>query len=128
MTSELSVGAAAAAIGVEAHVLRHWEDVGVLVPDRTPTGHRRYSAEHVTRARIILLCQGAGLSLADIRELGGAERSSQIAVIARSQERIRAHLVKLQRAEQFLSHVVQCTHPMVSECPDCSDFAHSVRR
>lgn len=128
MTSELSVGVAAAAIGVEAHVLRHWEDVGVLVPDRTPTGHRRYGDEHVTRARIILLCQGAGLSLADIRELGGAERSSQLAVIARSQERIRADLVKLQRAERFLSHVVQCTHPMVSECPDCSDFAHSVRR
>lgn len=128
MTSKLSVGAAAAAIGVEAHVLRHWEDVGVLVPDRTSTGHRRYSDEHVTRARIILLCQGAGLSLAAIRELGGADRSRRIDLIRCSQERIRNDLVKLQRAEQFLSHVVQCVHPMVSECPDCAGFARSATR
>ncbi|MEZ0052905.1 MerR family copper efflux transcriptional regulator [Mycobacterium sp. MAA66] len=128
MTSTLSVGAAAAVIGVEAHVLRHWEDVGVLIPDRTATGHRRYSDEHVARARIIRLCQGAGLSLADIRELGGADRVRQIGLIEHSRERIRADLATLQRADQFLSHVVQCIHPMVSECPDCAAFARSAPR
>jgi MerR family copper efflux transcriptional regulator len=128
MTSTLSVGAAAAVIGVEAHVLRHWEDVGVLIPDRTATGHRRYSDEHVARARIIRLCQGAGLSLADIRELGGADRVRQIGLIEHSRERIRADLATLQRADQFLSHVVQCIHPMVSECPDCAAFARSAQR
>ncbi|MGB8405760.1 MAG: MerR family transcriptional regulator [Mycobacterium sp.] len=128
MTSTLSVGAAAAVIGVEAHVLRHWEDVGVLIPDRTVTGHRRYSDEHVARARIIRLCQGAGLSLADIRELGGADRVRQIGLIEHSRERIRADLATLQRADQFLSHVVQCIHPMVSECPDCAAFARSAPR
>jgi DNA-binding transcriptional MerR regulator len=122
------VGAAATAVGIEAHVLRHWEDVGVLVPDRTATGHRRYSAEHVTRAKIIRLCQGAGLSLADIRELGGADRSVQIALIARSQERIRSELASLRRADQYLSHVLECVHPLLSECPDCSDFARAANR
>jgi hypothetical protein len=24
---------------------------------------------------------------------------------------------------QFLSHVANCVHPMVSECPDCTAFA-----
>ena len=128
MTSELSVGAAAVAVGIEAHVLRHWEDVGVLIPDRTATGHRRYGAEHVARAKIILLCQGAGLSLADIRELGRADRSRRIDLIKHSQDRIRADLVKLQRAERFLSHVLQCVHPMVSECADCAAFARSATR
>lgn len=128
MASTLSVGAAATAIGVEPHVLRHWEDVGVLIPDRTTTGHRRYGAEHVARAMIIRLCQGAGLSLAEIRELGGADRAGQVGLIRRSRERIRADLATLRRADQFLSHVVQCVHPMVSECPDCAAFARSAPR
>jgi len=128
VASNMSVGAAAAAAGVEAHVLRHWEGVGVLVPHRTATGHRRYTDEHVTRAKIIRLCQGAGLSLADIRELGGADRSAQVALIARSQERIRAELTGLRRADRFLSHVLHCVHPLLSECPECSDFARASRR
>lgn len=125
MAPSMSVGAAAAAVGIEPHVLRHWEDVGVLIPDRTASGHRRYSDEHVTRAKIIRLCQGAGLSLADIRALRGADRSAQIALIARSQDRIRAELAGLRRADHFLSHVLECVHPMLSECPECSDFARA---
>ena len=127
MASTMSVGVAAAAVGVESHVLRHWEDVGVLVPDRTSTGHRRYSDEHVTCAKIIRLCQGAGLTLADIRELGGADRSAQVALIARSQDRIRAELAGLRRADAYLSHVLQCVHPLLSECPECGEFARTAR-
>ncbi|WP_415504468.1 helix-turn-helix domain-containing protein [Actinomyces slackii] len=36
------IGAAAAELGVSVHVLRHWEDVGVLVPARDALGRRRY--------------------------------------------------------------------------------------
>jgi MerR family copper efflux transcriptional regulator len=104
-------------------VLRHWEDVGVLVPRRTASGHRRYDQELLTRARLIRLCQHAGLSLADIRRLGVGDREKRIAVIDATLERIRSDVAKLQRAERFLSHVVTCVHPMVSECPDCAGFA-----
>lgn len=120
-----AVGAAAAAVGVESHVLRHWEDVGVLVPLRSASGHRRYDDELLTRARLVRLCQRAGLALAEIRELRAAGRDSRIDMITTTLERIRADISGLQRAEQFLSHVVTCVHPMVSECPDCAEFAQS---
>jgi MerR family transcriptional regulator, copper efflux regulator len=121
------VGAAAAAVGVEAHVLRHWEDVGVLVPLRSASGHRRYDDELITRARLVRLCQHAGLALAEIRDLRVADRGVRIDMITATLQRIRADISRLQRAEQFLSHVVTCVHPMVSECPDCAAFAQSSR-
>jgi MerR family copper efflux transcriptional regulator len=123
MTDGVAVGDAAAAVGVGAHVLRHWEDVGVLIPRRTATGHRRYNDELLTQGRLVRLCQRAGLSLAEIRALGLAERNTRIRLINETIERIRADVGRLQRAEQFLSHVVNCVHPMVSECPECAAFS-----
>jgi MerR family copper efflux transcriptional regulator len=127
MTKGFAVGTAAAAVGVEAHVLRHWEDVGVLVPPRTASGHRRYDEELLTRARLVRLCQHAGLSLADIRRLGVGDRETRISLIAATLDQIRADVSRLQRAERFLSHVVTCVHPMVSECPECAGFAQGAR-
>lgn len=120
-----AVGAAAAAVGVESHVLRHWEDVGVLVPLRSASGHRRYDDELLARARLVRLLQQAGLALAEIRALRAADRDGRIGLIATTLERIRTDISRLQRAEQFLSHVVTCVHPLVSECPDCAVIAQS---
>jgi MerR family transcriptional regulator, copper efflux regulator len=125
VTDAIAIGAAAAALGIEPHVLRHWEDVGVLVPRRTPTGHRRYDDELLTRAHLIRMCQRAGLSLADIRALYAADRTERIGIVADNRDRISHAIAKLQRAEQFLAHVLNCVHPMVSECPLCVDFARS---
>ncbi len=127
MTEGVAVGAAAAVIGVESHVLRHWEDVGVLVPRRTASGHRRYDEELLTRARLVRLCQRAGLSLAEIRKLGISDRATRIELIGATLDRIRADVSRLRRAEEFLSHVATCVHPMVSECPDCAGFAQSAQ-
>jgi MerR family copper efflux transcriptional regulator len=125
MTEPVPVGTAATAVGVEPHVLRHWEDVGVLVPRRTASGHRRYDDELLTRARLVRLCQRAGLSLADIRQLNAADRDVRIGLITATLERIKADVSRLRLAEQFLSHVVTCVHPMVSECADCAGFART---
>lgn len=122
-----AVGAAAAAVGVESHVLRHWEDVGVLIPLRSASGHRRYDDELLARARLVRLCQQAGLALAEIRELRAADRDVRIDMITATLQRIRTDIARLECAEQFLAHVVACVHPIVSECPDCAEFAQSVR-
>lgn len=42
MDKWVSIGKAAKIIGVSISTLRLWEKRGLLVPDRTPTGHRRY--------------------------------------------------------------------------------------
>ncbi|MGK5741478.1 MerR family transcriptional regulator [Micromonospora sp. URMC 103] len=42
------------------HVLRHWEDVGLLSPARRVAGRRVYGSAHVTRLAEILLAKEAG--------------------------------------------------------------------
>jgi MerR family copper efflux transcriptional regulator len=118
----LAIGPAAERIDVAAHVLRHWEDVGVLVPLRTATGHRRYDEERVARGRLIRLCQRAGLSLADIRALYRSGNGERAALIEGNRTRIVAAISQLQQAERFLAHTLECAHPMVSQCPQCTDF------
>ncbi len=38
----MSIGKAAKMLGVSIGTLRKWEENGLLTPERTPTGHRRY--------------------------------------------------------------------------------------
>ena len=46
----LSIGQAAALIGVHVDTLKRWETVGVLIPGRTPTNRRRYRRADVLAA------------------------------------------------------------------------------
>jgi len=39
---KVSIGEAARILGVHPTTLRRWENEGKLIPDRTPSGHRRY--------------------------------------------------------------------------------------
>jgi len=123
----MRIGDAAAALGVPAHVLRHWEDVGALVPYRTPAGHRDYDDELVLRGRLVQISQRAGLSLAEIRRLVAADSPSRAELIRGKREEIAARIGALTRADRFLEHVLQCVHPVVSDCPACSEFATAGR-
>ncbi|MGI5823055.1 MAG: MerR family transcriptional regulator, partial [Dethiobacteria bacterium] len=42
MEQWVSIGKASKTLGVSISTLRVWEKKGILIPDRTPTGHRRY--------------------------------------------------------------------------------------
>lgn len=70
--------------GVNAVTLRAWERrYGLIVPHRTPKGHRLYSEEHVTRIQAILTWLDRGVSVSQVKGLlranqpAFAEASSQ---------------------------------------------------
>lgn len=48
--------------GVSARMLRHYENMGLLVPERTARGYRIYSAEDLVTIERIRLMLNAGLS------------------------------------------------------------------
>src|ERR1700722_16456384 len=64
-----SVGQLARATGLSVRVLRHWEDVGLVTPERTASGHRRYSPAQVTRLYRAVALRRAGLGLGRIAAL-----------------------------------------------------------
>ncbi|WP_032405473.1 MerR family transcriptional regulator [Rhodococcoides fascians] len=119
----MKIGEVAEELDVPTHVLRHWDDVGVVVPERLPSGHRDYSAEHVRRLRVLQACQGVGISLADIRLILHRDELGRTAVIEEQLARIRRQQAQLDHAERFLTHVVSCTHDLLTRCPQCSEYS-----
>ncbi len=118
----LKIGDAAAAVGVDAHVLRHWESVGLLHPVRSGSGHRSYDAETLDRARLIRALQRTGLSLSRIRELGLSGHEQRLALLAEERARLRRRIELYEATDRFFAHVAECEHPIISECPGCSAF------
>ena len=119
----MKIGDAARALDVPTHVLRHWDDIGVVVADRLPSGHRDYSEEHLRRLRVLRACQDVGVSLADIRLILHRGELERNAVIAAQLARIRRQQNQLLRAERFLEHVVSCTHDFLSRCQQCREYS-----
>ncbi|MFI1452538.1 MerR family transcriptional regulator [Streptomyces roseus] len=86
----MGVGELAAALGVRASTLRHWDAEGLVVPDRRDgRGTRRYSPAQVRDARIVHQLRGAGYRIEPLRtlmpELRGGRRwdTVQTALAAR---------------------------------------------
>lgn len=64
------IGELAERAGTTAKTLRFYEEQGLLPPtERTPSGYRDYAPETVARIDFIHRGQGAGLTLAQIRQI-----------------------------------------------------------
>ena len=66
MADEWRVGELADVSGLTVRTLHHYDDIGLLTPDRTPAGHRVYRREHVERLYRISVLRRFGTSLDDI--------------------------------------------------------------
>lgn len=118
----MRIGDAAARLGIDAHVLRHWEDVGLLVPNRLPSGHREYDENLLDQARLIRIGQGVGWSLREMLDFTKADHEERLIAINERRETIRSRIALLAATDEFLGHVADCVHPVISECPECSAF------
>jgi MerR family transcriptional regulator, heat shock protein HspR len=57
------------ALGVTAPVLRRWERAGLVRPERTAGGQRRYSRRELERLRHVAQLVGEGMTTAGIRRV-----------------------------------------------------------
>ena len=95
----------AARTGLTKRTLRYYEEVGLLPPTgRTEGNYRRYSEEDIQRLeRIKNLRDLMGFSLADIRELLGAEdERGQIKVAYQHETESPAKIAQLDRADELI--------------------------
>ncbi|HLZ94507.1 MAG TPA: MerR family transcriptional regulator [Candidatus Dormibacteraeota bacterium] len=70
------VGDVATASGVTVRTLHYYEEIGLLVPQRTEAGHRAYSSQDVERLSRICLLRRMGLPLSAVArsiESGGTD-------------------------------------------------------
>ncbi|MEV0225443.1 MerR family transcriptional regulator [Streptomyces sp. NPDC050704] len=88
----LRIGEVADAIGVQAPVLRLWEERGLLRPTREKaTGYRRYSASEALLAQVVVLLRRGNHSFATIASVLTELRATG------SPERVRAELAGRER-------------------------------
>ncbi|MGX7674127.1 MerR family transcriptional regulator [Plantactinospora sp. DSM 117369] len=115
---EYTIGELAARFGLATHVLRHWEDVGLLSPARRVAGRRVYGPTHVTRVAEILLGKDAGFSLEQLRELFTApDRDRRREVLRGQLAQVRARMARLALSQTLLEHGLRCRHPDYQSCP-----------
>ena len=66
----LTVGRAAALVGISVRTLHHWDVIGLVRPsERTLAGYRLYSGEDVARIHRVLVYKEIGLPLAEIAKV-----------------------------------------------------------
>ncbi|MFC8527465.1 MerR family transcriptional regulator [Nocardia sp. NPDC057227] len=79
----MGIAELAAALGVRASALRHWEAEGLIGPGRDRGGARRYTPAQVRDARIVHQLRAAGYRIGAVRAvLAGLPRGGTAAVAA----------------------------------------------
>lgn len=112
-----SVGQLAERFDLETHVLRHWEDKGLLRPARDSAGRRVYGEDDAYRVATILASKASGMSLDQIRTLVDATTDGR-------REALRAHLAELdqrqadlERSRHLTQHALECRAHDITTCP-----------
>ncbi|GGU97348.1 hypothetical protein GCM10010260_36440 [Streptomyces filipinensis] len=117
-----TIGEVAAELGIEAHVLRHWEDVGALTVRRDHHGYRVYDDKAVEQARTVLKLRRVGLSLPEATAAMAPKKSSAQAAVRAKIAELAGEVVQRQEAITFLQHTVECRHRYLDDCPECATF------
>ena len=120
----IHIGQAAAASGVSAKMIRHYESVGLLpAAQRTDSGYRQYGDTEVHTLRFIRRARDLGFSIHEIGELLNLWRnrrrpSRQVKALAEDHIRALQHKVQeLLAMKGTLEHLVHCCHG--DERPEC---------
>ncbi|MFF3286112.1 MerR family transcriptional regulator [Streptomyces sp. NPDC003023] len=117
-----TIGEAVAELGIEAHVLRHWEDVGALTVRRDGNGYRLYDDNAMEQARTVLKLRRVGLSLPEVIAAMAPKKRAAQAVVRAKIAALESEVVRTQQAITFLQHTVECRHRYLDDCPDCAHF------
>ncbi|HUQ75585.1 MAG TPA: Cu(I)-responsive transcriptional regulator [Burkholderiales bacterium] len=127
----MNIGQAAAASGVSAKMIRHYEESGLIRPPRrTPSNYRSYSDNEVHVLRFIKGARTLGFSMADIKTLlslwhDRARSSSAVKRIAGKHiEELEQKIGELQAMVRTLEHLVRhCHGDHRPECPILEELA-----
>ena len=114
-SSGLTVGAFAAAAGVNVETIRFYQRKGLLPsPGRAFGTLRRYDESHVARVKFVKSAQRLGFSLDEIAGLLALDDGTHCAearvVAAQKLEDVRAKLDDLRRIESVLAQLVDRCH------------------
>ena len=118
----LRIGQFARLSGLSIGALRHYDDVGLLVPATVDasSSYRRYTRDQLATARLVATLRDLEVPLEEIRELLGTDDARRRReLLARHRDRVRARVIRLHRVIHHLGHLIDPTaHTEESPVPD----------
>jgi MerR family transcriptional regulator, copper efflux regulator len=116
---EFTIGQLAARFGLATHVLRHWEDVGLIEPAERVNGRRRYRTWHVSRVATILIAKEAGFTLDQIKAiLSAPDGPARKALLRRHRDELDRRLAGMEASRQIVQHGIDCRAEDFTRCPN----------
>ena len=120
----MNIGQAAAATGVSAKMLRHYESIGLMPKaKRTSSNYRNYTEADVHTLRFVRTARDLGFSIDDIRALLALwrDRARPSRDVKRLAERhageLRTRIVEIEAMLAALEHLARHCHG--DDRPDC---------
>jgi Cu(I)-responsive transcriptional regulator len=127
----MNIGDAAAATGLSAKMIRHYESIGLVGPARrSDSGYRRYGDDDLRTLRFVRHARELGFGLERIGELVSLWRDPQRAsadvkrIALEHVAELDRHIEMLQRMRDALSHAAaHCQGDRSADCPILDDLA-----
>lgn len=94
----LTIGETASLCAVSIRMLRHWESVGLLHPERDSNGYRLYDAHDIACIRRIQLYRDLGCNSGQIEAILEQPTEETLALLRAHRERIEQRIEQLQEA------------------------------
>ena len=121
----LTIGDLAGRFGLATHVIRHWEDMGLIDPATRVNGRRYYGEAQVARVTMILRGKQAGLTLAQIRELLTTPRDRHAALLTGYRAEMDEQIRRIEAARSMIDHMIGCHADDVTECVEFQAVARA---
>lgn len=121
-----SVGEVAERVGVATHVLRHWEDVGLLLPARNASGYRRYSRDDLVRVLTIQSNKVAGMGLDQILALLDVDSVARHEVLEAHLAGLEEQRRELERSRLMTEHALRCQAHDIARCPRFASYVEDL--
>lgn len=112
-----SVGEVAERFGLEAHVLRYWEQVGLLTPGRDGAGRRRYRDEDLVRVGVVLRSKAAGMTLEQVKIMLDSGAPERHRVLVDHLADLDRRMAEMAHARDMALHALSCRSHDVATCP-----------
>ena len=127
----MNIGEAAAASGISAKMIRHYEGLGLVMPSRTPNNYRVYTLRNVAVLRFIGHARDLAFPLAEVRRLlalwqDAGRQSADVRRIALQ------HVAALDEKAHSLKAMADSLRHLAANCrgdarPDCPILEHMQR-
>jgi len=121
-----TVGELARRFDLPTHVLRHWEDEGLLEPARDASGYRRYGRDDLTRVAVILRSKAAGMSLEQVRVLLDGGSANRHEVLEGHLRALAERAESIERSREMTEHALRCRAHDITACPRFAAFVADV--